>query len=97
MKKKVSVELWRRYKHYIITIELALEKLGMEIVQSRREIGSIFGLLSEEHFEKVEDWKEVMGIFEVDKLPGEAPSIKSLSDLKLSDLNLSGKEPAETN
>jgi len=91
MKKKVSVEVLRKYKHHVINVELRLEKLGMEIVQSRREIGSIFGLLSEEHFDKVEDWKEVMGIFEVDKLPGEVPTPKSLSDL-----NLSGKEPIET-
>tara|TARA_R110000824_G_scaffold118677_5_gene271013 strand:- start:514 stop:822 length:309 start_codon:yes stop_codon:yes gene_type:complete len=101
MKKKVSVEIRRSYKHYIINVEAELKKLGMKITSSRRKIGSIFGLLDEDYFSKVEGWKEVMGVFEVEKLPGELPipttlADLNLTDLNLTDLNLSGKEPAET-
>jgi len=73
MRKKVSVEVLRRSINYIIDMELFLERIGMEITESRRKIGSIFGYLDEDQFEKVEARKEILGVFEVERLPGELP------------------------
>lgn len=62
-KKAVSVEVLRKYLHYFPSVALELKKLGMEITKSLSDIGSIYGNLDEEHFDKVESWKETLGVF----------------------------------
>jgi hypothetical protein len=73
MRKKVSVEIWDRYNHYLTTVKLELkEKFGMEVTNVRK-CGSIFGYLDDTHFTTVENKKEIIGVFEVELLPDELP------------------------
>jgi hypothetical protein len=72
MKKKVSVELWRKYKKYFKWVVTNLKtKYNMDVEEAYSDTGSIFGYLYEYHFEKVEKMDEVVGVFEVTKFPKE--------------------------